>query len=114
MGMSKSSKLAVILAVAILSVGTPARAQTEANSETGRKAKFKVSPTYPELAKRMNIGGKVKLELVISPDGRVTSTNVIGGHPLLVQACEDAVKKWQFLPAPAQTTQIIEFEFHDH
>ena len=34
-----------------------------------------------------------------------------GGHPLLVQACQDAVKEWKFASAPEETTQIVEFEF---
>src|SRR5260370_5587805 len=30
---------------------------------------------------------------VVTRDGRVKSTRVAGGHPLLVQACQDAVKE---------------------
>jgi TonB family protein len=60
----------------------------------------------------MNVTGKVKIEVVIAPDGRVKSTRVVGGHPLLVQACQDAVKEWKFVPAPEETTQVVEFEFH--
>ncbi len=61
--------------------------------------------------KRMNVSGKVKIEVIITPDGKVRSTRVIGGHPLLVQACQDAVKEWKFFPAPEETTQVIEFDF---
>lgn len=86
-------------------------AQTGTSDEGKRKVKSKVSPTYPELAKRMNVTGKVKIEVVITPDGRVKSTRVIGGHPLLVQACQDAVKEWKFATAAEETTQIVEFEF---
>src|SRR6266852_3343269 len=46
-----------------------------------------------------------------SPDGRVKSTRAVGGHPLLVQACLDAVKEWKFAAAPEESTQTIEFEF---
>ena len=56
--------------------------------------------------------GKVKIEVVVTRDGRVKSTRVAGGHPLLVQACQDAVKQWKFAPASEETTQIVEFEFH--
>ena len=45
-------------------------------------------------------------------DSRVQSTRVVGGHPLLVQACQDAVKEWRFVPAPEETIQIVEFDFH--
>jgi TonB family protein len=82
-------------------------------SEEGkRKAKNKVNPAYPELARRMNISGKVKIEVVIAPDGHVKSTRAIGGHPILVQPCVDAVKDWRFEPAPEESTQIIEFNFN--
>lgn len=80
--------------------------------EGKRKVKSKTPPAYPELAKRMNVSGKVKIEVIITPDGKVRSTRVIGGHPLLVQACQDAVKEWKFFSAPEETTQVIEFDFH--
>ena len=94
-----------------LSLGTGAFAQSGTTDEGKRKVKSKVSPAYPELARRMSVTGKVKIEVVITPDGRVKSTRIIGGHPLLVQACQDAVKEWKFAPAPEETTQIVEFEF---
>jgi TonB family protein len=98
---------AVALSIAI----TYSLAQTATTDEAKRKVKSKVSPAYPELAKRMNVTGKVKIEVVITPDGRVKSTRVIGGHPLLVQACQDSVKEWKFAPAPDETTQVVECEF---
>ncbi|HET8923878.1 MAG TPA: energy transducer TonB [Candidatus Acidoferrum sp.] len=87
-------------------------AQSGSTDETKRKVKSKTSPIYPELARRMNVAGKVKIEVVITPDGRVKSTRIVGGHPLLVQACQDAVKEWRFTAAPEETTQVVEFEFH--
>lgn len=96
-------------ALAILS--GVAFAQTGSTDESKRKVKSKVSPVYPELARRMNVVGKVKIEVVISPDGHVKTTRVVGGHPLLVQACQDAVKEWKFAAASEETTQIVEFEF---
>lgn len=87
-------------------------AQSGSTDESKRKVKTRVAPVYPELARRMNVAGKVKIEVVISPDGHVKTTRVVGGHPLLVQACQDAVKEWKFAPAPEETTQIVEFEFH--
>ena len=84
----------------------------QAGSEPGkRKVKSKVAPVYPELAKRMNVTGRAKIEVIITPDGRVKSTRAVGGHPLLVQACLDAVKEWKFVAAPEETTQVVECEF---
>ena len=102
---------AITTAAILLSFGAYGFAQSGANDEGKRKVKNKVSPAYPELARRMNVTGKVKIEVVITPDGRVKSTRVIGGHPLLVQACQDAVKEWKFAAAPEETTQIVEFDF---
>ena len=66
-----------------LSLGTASFGQTGSTDEGKRKVKSKVAPAYPELAKRMSVSGKVKIEVVITPEGRVKSTRVIGGHPLL-------------------------------
>jgi TonB family protein len=76
-----------------------------------RKVKSKVQPTYPDIAKRMNLTGTVKLEVVVAPNGTVKSTKVVGGHPLLSSAAVDALKKWRFEPGPEDTTGIIEFKF---
>jgi len=100
----------VVVAVG-LGLAAYAFGQSGTTDEGKRKVKTKVAPAYPELAKRMSVTGKVKIEVVITPDGRVKSTRVIGGHPLLVQACQDAVKEWRFAPASQESTQIVEFDF---
>ena len=105
-------KWAVATTAALIFSGACGLAQTGSTDESKRKVKTKTTPLYPELARRMNVVGKVKIEIVITPDGRVKSTRVVGGHPLLVQACQDAVKEWKFVPAPEETTQVVEFEFH--
>jgi protein TonB len=79
--------------------------------ELTRKAKTKVAPVYPELARRMSISGVVKVQVVVAPNGTVKSTKVVGGHPLLVNAATDAAKKWKFEPAAEETTGIVEFRF---
>lgn len=99
-----------VSAAALLS-GAIGYAQTGTTDESKRKVRTRVAPTYPDLARRMNVSGKVKIEVVVAPDGHVKTTRVVGGHPLLVQACQDAVKEWKFAPAPEETTQIVEFEF---
>ena len=101
---------ASLVAVAMLAVA--GFAQSSVGDEGKRKIKTKTSPVYPELARRMNVAGKVRIEIIITPDGHVRSTRVVGGHPLLVQACQDAVKEWKYVPAAEETTQIVEFDFH--
>jgi TonB family protein len=105
------TQIVLASAAAAMLAGSCAFAQTGTTDEGKRKVKSKVTPAYPELARRMNIAGKVKIEVIISPDGHVKSTRAVGGHPLLVQVCQDAVKEWKFAPAPEESTQIVEFEF---
>ena len=112
MRISRWTKFTVTAAVAVLLAGASAFSQSGSTDETKRKVKSKTTPSYPELARRMNVSGKVKIEVVIAPDGRVKSSRVVGGHPLLVQTCQDALKEWKFVPASEETTQIVEFEFH--
>src|SRR2546428_234034 len=53
----------------------------------------RVAPVYPDLARQARIQGIVRLEAIISIDGRVTDLKVISGHPLMVQAALDAVQQ---------------------
>ena len=76
-----------------------------------RKVKSKVAPAYPEIARKMGLTGTVKIELVVSPNGTVKETKVLGGHPILVTAAVDAVKKWRFETATADSTGTVEFRF---
>lgn len=82
-----------------------------AQEELSRKPKVKVGPVYPDIAKRMNITGSVKVIVVVAPNGTIKSTKVVGGHPLLVTAALEALKKWKFEPAPDESTGIVEFKF---
>jgi len=86
---------------------SPGRAQEEIT----RKVKTKISPSYPELARRMSISGVVKVQVVVAPNGSVKTTKVVGGHPLLVNAAVDAIKKWRFETASEETTGVVEFKF---
>jgi len=110
MAFTWSKKMLAVAATALFAVSL-AFAQQTTVEEGKRKAKTKVTPSIPELARRMNITGKVKVEVVIAPDGRVKSSRAVGGHPVLVQSCLEAIKEWKFEPAPEETTQMVEFDF---
>ena len=81
------------------------------DSGAERKVKSRVEPVYPDIARKMGITGNVKLQVVVSPNGVVKETKVIGGHPILVNAAVDAVKKWRFETASAESTGTVEFRF---
>src|SRR5947199_7013485 len=96
------------LALVLPGLSTAVQAQEEAT----RKIKSRVDPLYPELARRMHISGTVKLQLIISKDGTVKSTKVIGGPPLLIDATVDAVKRWKYEEAKEETTQPQEVKYN--
>jgi TonB family protein len=85
--------------------------QPQTQEELTRKTKTKVAPAYPDIARRMSITGTVKVLVVVAPNGNLKSTKVVGGHPLLVNAAMDAIRKWKFEPAPEESTGIVEFKF---
>jgi TonB family protein len=89
------------------------RAQ-ESESEIVRRAKTKVQPVYPDLARKMNITGTVKVQVVVSPNGTVKDAKVVGGHPVLATAALEAVKKWRFEPAAMESTGVVDFKFEPH
>jgi TonB family protein len=76
-----------------------------------RKAVSKPMPHYPDIAKRMNLIGTVKVEIVVGQDGKVKGTNVLGGHPVLVDSALVALKEWRYEPAKAETTVLVSFDF---
>jgi TonB family protein len=76
-----------------------------------RKVKNRVEPVYPELAKRNNISGSARVELLVAPDGKVKDVKVLGGNPVLVQAVMAAVVKWKYEPAAEESTVVIKFDF---
>jgi len=103
-----------LLAVLILGVAAEPvqlHAQQSQNDELVRRAKSRVQPAYPELARKMNISGTVKISVVVAPNGTVKEARVVGGHPVLATAALDAAKKWRFEPASGESTGIIDFKF---
>jgi TonB family protein len=76
-----------------------------------RKVKSKVQPSYPEIARKIGLTGTVRVQVVVAPNGEVKETKVIGGHPILVTAAVDAVKKWRFESASGESTGTVEFRF---
>src|SRR6267378_3873390 len=105
---SRWKKLAVTTTAALVFSSASGFAQSGSTDESKRKVKTKTAPLYPDLAKRMNVAGKVKIEVVITPEGRVKSTRVVGGHPLLVQAFQYADKEWKVVYALSQTRAVAE------
>jgi len=60
----------------------------------------KISPSYPQVARKAGLGGRVTVRAVIAPDGSVESVEVFAStNPLFNDAAVDAVRKWRYRPA---------------
>jgi TonB family protein len=108
----------LVTAVAIVASGVVTRAQNQNQSQTQdsqneivRRAKVKVQPIYPDLARKMNLTGTVKIAVVVAPNGTVKEAKVVGGHPVLAGAALDAARKWRFEPASVETSGVVDFKF---
>jgi len=73
-------------------------------------------PDYPPIARAHRISGIVRLEAVIAVDGAVSNIRLTYGHPLLVQAAIDAVRRWRYTPTllngdPVEVVMQVDVNF---
>ena len=105
--------LSMPLMAVLLSV-MPLASQTHDQSAVGRKVITRVEPDYPETLKRLYIGGVVRVEVVITPNGNVESTKLLGGNPILGQSAMKAVKKWRYASTGSKEIVAVKLEFDPH
>ena len=82
---------------------TPSHAQKAEKS--ARKVVVTVKPDYPEVLKRAQVGGVVRLKVTVQPNGTVSNVEVLGGNPILADSAAVAVKRWKYAPAPTETVE---------
>jgi TonB family protein len=110
----RTGAVVAIMAMATGMGTTGLQAQEQQNNEVMRRAKSKVAPVYPDLARKMNLTGTVKVQVVVSPNGTVKEAKVLGGHPVLATAALEAVRKWRFEPAAMESSGVVDFKFEPH
>jgi len=76
----------------------------------------KPQPVYPPIAKAARAEGKVIIQIIADESGRVISSCVVSGHPLLQQTAAEAACQWRFSPAtisghPIKVSGTITFNF---
>jgi len=89
--------------------GKPAFAQ-----ESDRKLMTRVEPEYPDALKKLYIGGVVRVEVEVAPNGTVKNVKLLGGNPILGQSTMKAVKSWKYVPAATNETLTVRLEFDPH
>ena len=59
---------------------------------------YKPQPLYPPIARAGRIQGEVVLRAIISKSGTIENLEAMSGHPLLIPAAVEAVKRWRYRP----------------
>ncbi len=100
-------KFAGALMAGWLALARPSPAQTAPAAEKpiflSHKAASKllleqVKPEYPPLARINFIQGQVRIQVVVTREGKVRQAHVIHGHPFLAAAALKAVRRWLYAP----------------
>jgi len=102
-----------VLLMSSLFVGVFGVARTYAQ-DSDRKLITRVEPDYPDALKRLYIGGVVRVEVMVAPNGSVRSTKLLGGSPILGQSSMKAIMKWKYVPAAADEKLTVKVEFDPH
>lgn len=58
----------------------------------------KVLPQYPKDALMKGIQGDVVFNIVVDENGKIVSSKLVSGDPLLVAASKDAIRQYSFRP----------------
>ncbi len=88
--------------------------QTQPTTAAERKVVTRLEPEYPETLKRLYIGGVVRVEVVVSANGAVQTTELLGGNPILGQSAMKAIKQWKYAPAAGKEKLVVQLEFDPH
>jgi TonB family protein len=68
-------------------------------------------PEYPEILRKMHIGGTVRLRVTISAKGNVETADLLGGNPILGENAITAVKRWVYAAGSSQATIEVSIPF---
>jgi protein TonB len=102
----------ILLMLAIAPVCFPGLGAAQQMRSGGkRKIVTQVKPVYPELARKMNMTGTVRLMVTVAAGGNVVRSEELGGSPVLVQAALDAIAKAKWEPSAQESKELVEIKF---
>lgn len=75
-------------------------------------ARFQPAPLYPHDARREGVTGHVRLQITVTPDGRVSDARVIDSQPARVfdAAALAAVRKWRYQARDSSISLVQDIE----
>ena len=97
--------------LAIVSGAVMTSSGLAAEQDGSRKITKRVSPVYPEAARRLQLAGTVRLTALVAADGQVKRVEITGGHPIFALAATDAVQRWKYVPAARESREMLVFTF---
>ncbi|MGE5204565.1 MAG: energy transducer TonB [Chlamydiota bacterium] len=109
--MARAIAISVFTAALALLALAPTLARGAELQYNGRKLRRHVAPVLPAIARQMHLEGTVRLQIEVSPAGKVSSVKALGGHPILITAATNAVKEWLFESDPGSTSVVVSFTF---
>lgn len=73
-------------------------------------------PYYPDEARDKGIQGQGVIKVLVGENGKVESTEIVSGNPILAKAAAEAFKKWRFRPfirhgKPVKVSTELPFTF---
>jgi TonB family protein len=86
----------------------------DAKDNVERKLIARVEPEYPEVLKRLSIGGTVRLQVTVSAKGNVENVELLGGNPILGEAAISATKQWVYAPSRSRSILGVSISFDSH
>jgi TonB family protein len=101
-------KLAVpLLAIAVCALAVFA----QSNSSDSPAVISAVAPIYPPIARQARAASDTTVEIEVDREGKVTSTESKGGHPLFRKVAEEAARRWVFSAASTETKRKVALTF---
>lgn len=100
----------LLLAAGMLVLSSQAL-QPQQQAASQRKITVRTAAEYPALARSLALEGVVKVDALVAADGTVKSVEVKGGHPVLVQAAINTVRRWKWEPAAHETHELVDVKF---
>lgn len=76
-----------------------------------RRQLTRVEPEYPQALRPLGMKGTVRLQITITPQGRVDSVELLGGNPIFGEAAIKAVRQWSYAASATSSTIEVAIPF---
>ena len=97
---------------------TPVKPQTQRLPSTvlASKAISLPQPPYPPMARQIRAQGSVNVQILVDEQGKVISTQIVSGNPMLTSAAKEAAMRARFTPTilngqPVKIQGVIIYNF---